>query len=90
MKPFSPGTQRYKKRKSPSVCKCFSDGTHREAVGAIVVVPVEVRTVEIQITSVGIAVGRGRPAVAVGANIVDRRTTAVVAVARSGEMWPFG
>ena len=76
-------------RKSPQARKCFGHCTDGETVSTIVVVPVEVRTVDVQITSVGIAVGRGRPAVAVGANIVDRRTTAVVAVARSGEMWPF-
>jgi len=88
MKPFSLGTLRNKERKSPSVCKCFSDGPHGEAVGAIVVVPVPVARIEVQIATVVAAVGRGRPTVTVGTNIVEC-ATAVVTIARGGENVAF-
>ena len=75
-------------RKSPSVCKCFSDRPDGEAVGAIVVVPVPVARIEVEIVTVVAAVGRSGPIVTVGTNIVER-TTAVVAIARGGENVAF-
>ncbi len=88
MKPFSLGTQWNKERKSPSACKCFSDGPHGEAVSPIVVVPVPVARIEVQIVTVVGAVGRRGPIVAVAANIVER-TTAVVAITGRGESVVF-
>ena len=88
MKPFSLGTQWNKERKSPSACKCFSDGPHGEAVSPIVVAPVPVARTEAQkVTAVG-AVGRRGPIVAVAANIVET-ATAVVAITGGGETVAF-
>lgn len=59
------------------------DGTHREAVGAVVVVQrVDVRRVEVQVTAVVRRVRHGRPEVAVAADVVHRARR-VVAIARS-------
>ena len=87
MKPFSLGTQWNKERKSPSACKCFSDGPHGEAVSPIVVVPVPVARIEVQIVTV-VGAGRRGPIVALAANIVER-TTAVVAITGRGESVVF-
>ena len=75
-------------RKSPSVCKCFGDGTDGEAVSPIVVVPVPVARIEVEIVTVVAAVGRRGPIVAVAANIVET-ATAVVAITGGGETVAF-
>ncbi len=54
------------------------DATHRKAVGSVIAVHVCIRTVEVQVASVGIR-HRGRPVVSVAANIVER-TIAVIPV----------
>ena len=75
-------------RKGPSACKCFGDRPDGEAVGAIVVVPVPVARIQVEIVTVVAAVGRCRPIVAVGTNIVES-TTAVVTQAGGGENVAF-
>jgi len=75
-------------RKSPSVCKCFSDRPNGEAVRPIVVVPVPVARIEVEIVTVVAAVGRCRPVETVAPNVVER-TTAVVTIAGGGENVAF-
>lgn len=63
--------------------RLFLDGTHREAVGAEVVVQrVDARRAEVQVTAVVRRVRHGRPEVAVAADAVHRARR-VVAIARS-------
>ena len=68
--------------------RLFLDGTHREAVGAEVVVQrVDARRAEVQVTAVVRRVRHGRPEVAVAADAVHRARR-VVAIARSRR--PYG
>lgn len=63
--------------------RLFLDGTHREAVGAVVAVKrVDVRRVEEQVTAAARRVRHGRPEVAAAADVVHRARR-VVAIARS-------
>lgn len=63
--------------------RLFLDGTHREAVGAVVVVQrVDVRRVEAQVTAVERRVRHGRPDVAAAADAAHRARR-VAAIARS-------
>ena len=57
-------------RESPG-CRNCRDGTHGEAVSPIVVVPVPIAGIEVQVTTVVGAVGRGRPIVAVRTHIAQ-------------------
>ena len=63
-------------RESPGRRNC-RDGTHGEAVSPIVVVPVPIAGIEVQVTTVGSAVGRGRPIVAVRSNVAQGTRTVV-------------
>lgn len=63
--------------------RLFLDGTHREAVGAVVAAQrVDARRVEAQVTAEVRRERHGRPEVAVAADVV-RRARRVVAIARS-------
>lgn len=63
--------------------RLFLDGTHREAVGAVVVVQrADARRVEAQVTAVVRRARHGRPEVAEAADVVHRARR-VVAIARS-------
>ena len=62
----------------------LTHGAHGLLVVAVVVVPVRVVRIEVEVVGVVLVVRRGRPIVAVRANVVE---LAIPAVTRSGEKY---